>query len=143
VIPEFNDVGNLPPGVHWASWEEISERFGVNARRLFLLAGLRSAPLALQKAGCETVYLDGSFVTSKDNPGDFDGCWDIDSVSLELLDPVLMDFSNKQAERKKKFGGELFPNLPDDSPAFMDLFQSDKSSGEAKGIVAIDLREFE
>jgi hypothetical protein len=108
-----------------------------------LLAGLRSAPLALQKAGCETVYLDGSFVTSKDNPGDFDGCWDIDSVSLELLDPVLMDFSNKQAERKKKFGGELFPNLPDDSPAFMDLFQSDKSSGEAKGIVAIDLREFE
>jgi hypothetical protein len=108
-----------------------------------LLAGLRSALLALQKAGCETVYLNGSFVTSKDNPGDFDGCWDIDSVSLEVLDPVLMDFSSKQAEQKKKFGGELFPNLPDDSPAFLDLFQSDKSSGDAKGIVAIDLREFE
>jgi hypothetical protein len=28
-------------------------------------------------------------------------------------------------------------------PAFLDLFQSDKSSGDAKGIVAIDLREFE
>jgi hypothetical protein len=99
--------------------------------------------LALQKAGCETIYLNGSFVTSKDNPADYDGCWDIDSVSLELLDPVLMNFSSKQAGQKKKYGGELFPNLPDDTPAFLDLFQTDKSSGEAKGIVAIDLRTFE
>lgn len=108
-----------------------------------MLEGLGSALLALQKAGCQTVYLNGSFVTSKDNPADFDGCWDIDSVSLDLLDPVLMNFSSKQAEQKKKYGGELFPNLPDDTPAFMDLFQTDKSSGEAKGIVAIDLRTFE
>jgi hypothetical protein len=143
VIPEFNDAGNLPPGVHWATWVELSERFGVSERRRFLLEGLRSALMALQKAGCETVYLNGSFVTSKDNPADFDGCWDIDSVSLELLDPVLMNFSSKQAEQKKKYGGELFPNLPDDTPAFLDLFQTDKSSGEAKGIVAIDLRTFE
>jgi hypothetical protein len=121
---------------------EVSERFGSNNRRRNLLKGLRSALLALQKACCETIYLNGSFITSKENPGDFDGCWDIGSVSLELLDPVLMNFSNKQAEQKKKFGGELFPNLPDDSPAFLDLFQTDKISGEAKGIVAIDLRAF-
>lgn len=143
MIPEFNDAGNLPPGVHWATWAELRERFGVSERRRFLLEGLGSALLALQKAGCQTVYLNGSFVTSKDNPADFDGCWDIDSVSLDLLDPVLMNFSSKQAEQKKKYGGELFPNLPDDTPAFMDLFQTDKSSGEAKGIVAIDLRTFE
>jgi hypothetical protein len=143
VIPDFNDSGNLPPGIHWAIWEEVNNRFGNNDKRRSLLVGLRAALIALQKAGCEAVYLNGSFVTSKDNPADFDGCWDIESVSLELLDPVLMNFSSKQAEQKKKYGGELFPNLSDDAPAFLDLFQTDKSSGEAKGIVAIDLRPFE
>lgn len=143
MIPQFNDQGNLPLGIHWASWEEIGQRFGFSDKRRFLLEGLRDALVALQKAGCETVYLNGSFVTSKENPADYDGCWDIDSVSLELLDPVLINFSNKQAEQKKKYGGELFPNLPDDTPVFLDLFQTDKSSGEGKGIIAIDLRTFE
>lgn len=97
MIPQFNDQGNLPPGIHWASFEEVGERFGTSEKRRFLLEGLHSALLALQKAGCETVYLNGSFVTSKENPADYDGCWDVDSVSLELLDLVLMNFSSKQA----------------------------------------------
>ena len=113
-------------------------------KRKGLLVGLKAALEALQKAGCEIVYLNGSFVTSKENPDDFDGCWDVDSVSLDLLDPVLMNFSKKQAAQKKKYGGELFPNLPETSgQVFLDLFQTDKSTGDPKGIIAIDLRIFE
>jgi hypothetical protein len=116
----------------------------MNEKRKSLLKGLRAALTALQKAGCENVYLNGSFVTSKENPADFDGCWDLDSVSLELLDPVLMDFTKKQAAQKKKYGGELFPNLPESSgQAFLDLFQTDKSTGDPKGIIAMNLRTFE
>jgi hypothetical protein len=144
LIPVFIDNGNLPAGIHWATWQQIEERFGMNEKRKGLLKGFRAALEALQKAGCETVYLNGSFVTSKENPNDFDGCWDVDSVSLELLDPVLMDFSKKQAAQKKKFGGELFPNLPEaGGHGFLDLFQTDKSTGHPKGIIAIDLRNFE
>lgn len=29
-------------------------------------------------------YLDGSFVTSKDTPGDFDGCWEEANVTSTL-----------------------------------------------------------
>ena len=109
-----------------------------------LLSGLKNALQALQKAGCEVMYLDGSFVTTATHPADFDGCWNVAGLSLELLDPILMDFSDRQSAQKKKFGGELFPNLPeDDNSAFLDLFQTDKTTGAQKGIVAIDLRTFE
>lgn len=116
----------------------------MNERRKGLLKGLRAALQALQKAGCGTVYVNGSFVSAKESPADFDGCWDVDGVSLELLDPVLMDFSQKQAEQKKKYGGELFPNLLEAcGQGFLDLFQTDKFTGHQKGIIAVDLRTFE
>ncbi len=41
----------------------------------------------------------------------FDVCWKDDNVDLELLlelDLVLLDFSNKRANQKAKYGGELF-----------------------------------
>lgn len=144
MIPKFDAADNLPPGIHWATWEEITDCFGWTKSRKELLLGLRKALQVLQKAGCDTVYLNGSFVTSKENPNDFDACWDVENVSLELLDPVLMDFGDKQKSQKKKFGGELFPNLPeDDDSAFLKLFQTDKTTGAPKGIIAIDLRTFE
>jgi hypothetical protein len=68
----------------------------------------------------------------------------VDGISLELLDPVLMDFSKKQIAQKEKYGGELFPILPvvGGEEAFLDLFQTDKVTGERKGIIAMDLRTF-
>ena len=33
VILSLNDDGNVPPGIHLASWEEVEERFGRNSYR--------------------------------------------------------------------------------------------------------------
>ncbi len=38
--------------------------------------GLRSALESLEGAGCRTAYVDGSFVTAKELPNDFDACWE-------------------------------------------------------------------
>jgi len=88
------------------------------------------------------VYINGSFVTAKEVPGDFDACWDPTGVEVSLLDPVLLDFSNKRAAQKAKYGGELFlsSGWAAAGKVFFDFFQIDKESGEAKGIVAIDLQ---
>ena len=43
-------------------------------------------------AGCRRAYVDGSFVTAKEVPGDFDGCWEAEDVDPDALDPVLLDF---------------------------------------------------
>jgi DNA-binding Xre family transcriptional regulator len=120
MIPAFDGIqGNLPPGIHEATWDEITARFGRTAHRRRLLAGLRQALEALRRAGCRRAYIDGSFVTAKRVPGDFDGCWDAEGVDPDLLDPVLLDFTSFRAAQKGKFGGELFV-----SGAVADLLES-------------------
>lgn len=143
-IPPFSDSGNLPEGIHDASWDEIVDRFGTNVRRRTLLEGLRRALDGLRQAGCQRAYLDGSFVTSKEAPGDFDACWEAAHVSATLLDPVLLTFANRRAAQKERFGGELFPADWAADPhgtRFLDYFQRDKTTGEPKGIVALDLED--
>lgn len=143
MIPTFDGDGNLPPGIHLATWEEVCERFGGTAYREELLAGLKEALDSLRAAGCETVYVNGSFVTAKEAPQDFDACWDPTGVDPSALDPVLLRFDNRRAAQKAKYKGELFPSSADASasgPIFLDFFQVDKDSGKPKGIVALELR---
>ena len=108
VIPDFENTGLLPAGVHWAPWDEIMKRYGINDHRLRLLGGLQRGIAMLRFAGCRTLYLDGSFVTAKTFPSDYDACWETDSVDLRLLDPVFFDFTNFRAAQKAKYFGEFF-----------------------------------
>jgi hypothetical protein len=97
----------------------------------------------LGSAGSCAAYIDGSFVTDKDEPGDFDGCWDVAGVDPAELDPVFLIFENKRAAQKARFLGEFFPAQFSEGASgrtWLDFFQVDKNTGEAKGIVAIDLR---
>ncbi len=130
-------------GIHWATWQEFSDRFGTNELRKTLLSGLKEALISLKAAGCQTVYIDGSFVTSKETPIDFDGCWDPTNVDPNQLDPILLRFDPGRATQKAKYRGELFISTMrngNPGPMMLEFFQSDKNSGKQKGIVAIDLR---
>lgn len=142
MLPAFNAEGNLPPGVHWADWPEIVRRFGKNPHRVKLLEGFRIAIQELKAAGCKTVYLDGSFVTEKAQPNDFDACWDLIDVDPDKLDPVFLDFDNRRATQKARFFGELFPAQFSEGisgKTFLDFFQIDKQTGNLKGIVGLNL----
>ena len=144
MLPALTREGLLPPGIHWAAWAEIEERFATTEWRRTLSDGVRRAAENLKQAGCRTLYLDGSFVTSKNHPGDFDGCWDPDGVEAAKLDPVLLDFTNRRAAQKRKYHGELFiSSLPADGGlTFLEFFQRDKATGNPKGIIAIGLEGF-
>ena len=147
MIPDFNIDGLLPSGTHVAeSWEEIEEKLGFSSRRKELLPGLRLALKILKILGCRTVYIDGSFATGKDRPGDFDLCWEEAGVNLKLLKqsyPVLMDFSNGRANQKIMFSGEIFPATfiaePLRKTIYKDYFQKCKEDGKPKGIVQYNL----
>jgi hypothetical protein len=145
MIPPFNPDGLLPEGIHWASWQEIEQRFGQTAHRRALLTGLKAALGALRVAGCRAVFLDGSFVTAKEVPNDYDCCWDAVGVDPARLDPAFLNFKNKREAQKIRYGGEFFPaQLPEGltGRVFLDFFQTDKDTGGRKGIVAIDLRSW-
>jgi len=145
VIPvavDLNGVWNvLPPGVHVATLDEIEGCFATNERRRKLFDGFRRVVAALVKAGCRTIYLDGSFVTDKPEPGDFDVCWDPAGVDAAKLDLVFLDFSARRKRQKEMFGGEFFPSgaKADATAAFLDFFQTDKHTGRPKGIIKIQL----
>jgi hypothetical protein len=142
VIPPFDEHGNLPPGVHSARWQELTDRFGTTPLRRRLLDGLRSALESLRDVGCRTVYLDGSFVTSKEDPADYDGCWVRDDVDTSRVEPILLFREGRDAQ-KAKYGGELYSiSVSGLSGAheLLEFFQVDKD-GNRKGIVMLDLRE--
>ncbi len=128
--------------MYWTDWQEFSARFGTTTWRKELLRGLRLALDALKKAGCKVVYIDGSFVSNKPNPGDYDACWDPQGVDPSLLDAVLLTFDSGRASQKAKYRGELFiawQSADRMGTAFFEFFQIDKDTGATKGIVAIDL----
>jgi hypothetical protein len=143
LIPDFDANGTLPPGIHRAEWKEFSKRFGHSEHRKILLDGLATALNSLAAAGCRSVYINGSFVTKKLKPGDYDLCGSIDGVAPERLDSILLDFSPVgRLAMKAKYRGDLFPaEVPEGASgkAFLDFFQTDKRTGEPKGIVLLDL----
>jgi hypothetical protein len=144
MLPDFTTEGLLPPGEHPATWDEILGRFGWNPRRQVLLSGLAAALIPLRSAGCPRLFLDGSFVTSKELPGDYDAAWDPMGVNLgflRLIEPVFFDFSNLRAAQKAKYLGEFFPaTVPADAvgTTFYEFFQIDKNNGGMKGIVVLN-----
>lgn len=100
VIPAFRPDGCLPDGVHVADWQEFARRYGKTARRKELLKKARLGLLNLRDAGCEWVWLDGSFVTSKALPNDVDGCWEMaPGLDLSRLDEsfLLRSFKDRVA----------------------------------------------
>ena len=83
-------------------------------------------------------------MTAKGEPADFDVCWDESNVDPLLLEPVLMDFSERRRAQKERFGGELFPATMRAGPGyadFLEYFQHQRATDEPKGIVAIDLKD--
>lgn len=142
MIPPFTADGLLPPGVHRAMWAEFVARFAQTAHRRRLIGGLQRALAELRLAGCARAYVDGSFVTAKVRPGDYDLCYEPRGMDPHLLDPVFFDFRAARAAQKAKFFGELFPAAGQAATGYtyLQFFQQDTTTGVAKGIVALDPR---
>src|SRR5437867_1549786 len=75
-IPEFDEDGFLPEGVHECSLDELHQRFGRfqrTDRRSSLFAKLLAYIQELRSTGMVAgLVVDGSFVTSKAEPNDID-----------------------------------------------------------------------
>lgn len=106
--------------------------------------GLRSVLRELASAGCRRAWLDGSFVTEKELPGDFDLAWDPDTVDHDALDEVLLDLDPPRLSQKEKYGGDVLPNVVEGGSGmpFLDFFQQDAVTGQPRGIVELGLEDF-
>jgi len=99
MLPDFDDDGNLPSGIHRATIEEVVERFGHGSpEREVEVKELAEFVAWARRAGVRRLLVNGSFATAKGSPND------VDVVILPgpatLADP---DFG--------QFGDAVFPFL--------------------------------
>ena len=96
------------------------------------MIGLSAILRLLGQASCQRVFLGGSFISNKEYPNDFDGCYDDMSIDYDLLDSI---FDEDLSVQRDRFGGELLAD-----PTFQGFFQTDRD-GNSRGIIAIDPRK--
>ncbi len=136
VIPEFDENGNLPEGVHDATVEEVRARFAYNPTRQKLFDAFLEV---LQSSKSPEVHLDGSFITTKEEPRDYDMCWE--STGVEPTGE-LREFLKLREQRKERYLGDIFLRMPQ-PPYFYDHvehWQSDSRQEDVvKGIIRISL----
>ena len=88
------------------------------------------------------MYIDGSFITNKEEPNDIDGCWVPNSnIDIKLLDNVFIDNTPPREEMKKKYGVDFLVcgyDLGNDGLPIEGWFQMDEDGNE-KGILLLRL----
>ena len=73
MIPEFEEYGYLPPGIHLATLDEIEARFGLESEiRRVQMESLRWLADLVHRSGAERLVINGSFTTNTNEPNDLD-----------------------------------------------------------------------
>jgi hypothetical protein len=87
LIPPFDERGNLPPGVHSATLDEVIHRFGRGSdQREAQAQSLQWLVPLCRRAGVTRLLINGSFVTAKEEPNDLD-CVALQGPSYSALSP--------------------------------------------------------
>lgn len=147
-LPEFRPDGWLPEGHHPTTWEEIAARFGgePGSRRATVLSSLLAWRDAAQAKGLAgLIILNGSFISQKIAPGDFDLFFLYDRPTEDLLkeDAEARVLTDYQSCRSAGFQGDVFAlplSLRELSPLLggADMFDLDRQR-ISKGVVEVTL----
>ncbi len=147
-LPEFRPNDWLPEGHHPTTWDEIAARFGgpPGSRRAAVLSGLLEWRDAVRAKGMGgRLILDGSFISKKAAPGDFDlfFLYDGDTEVLLKTDAEARALTDYQSCRAAGFQGDVFAlplSLREISPLLggTDMFDSGRQ-GIPKGVVEVTL----
>lgn len=135
----LNKDGYLPKGIHKATLNEIKQRFGSSSsKRKELFKGFQSLVQLLRKhkGDIKEFLLNGSFVTNKELPKDFD-CILIVKKDFDFNSPEV-----KQLRRSKElFNGHILTAIEEDTiecHRLIDFFGHDRDR-KPKGLVGVIL----
>ena len=139
MIPRFNKYGYLPRGAHRSGLAEVKRLFGGgSAQREELFKGICAIAELLRKhkKHVKKFLLNGSYVTSKKEPGDFD--------CIVILKEGF-DFSSPEAKRLKRskelFNGHILAVMEEDAAEcrrLIGFFGHDRDR-KPKGLVEVIL----
>lgn len=142
---KFNTYGYLPEGIHTITWEDFENEFGFSPRRQMLMKGLYEVIQILKQCGCEAIFIDGSMVTDKLEPDDWDACFKGDEEAFHRLyaidENLVLDDYAKETVRKQniKVNSILLMPRPKETYVILIFFQRVKGCKRKKGIIKIKL----
>ena len=144
-IPQIQNDGFLPPGIHASSMTEVVVRFGAPEQRAKLALILQSVVAAASRyTSAKRVLVWGSYVTSKAEPADLD--YSI-IVSVDHSQTEVATTDRKYLipfEARKHFGADTGFLIIRDYPLEYYIerldFMCRRHDGKARGIVEISLR---
>lgn len=123
MIPDFDEYGLLPPGIHDCALEDIAARLCFTKRRRQLFKWLvRFIETEWRAFGYALpLLIDGSFTRDKPLPGDIDVA--VDASTLDYPSALLlgMQIRTANAEIKAAYNVDLWtshPQLPHNLEAF-------------------------
>ncbi|MBI3938783.1 MAG: hypothetical protein HY323_17570 [Betaproteobacteria bacterium] len=110
MLPPLDENGDLPLGIHSATWAEVAERFGIGSEvRVHALARLRHLhELAARTGKLKRFCVFGSFVSSTTDPHDVD-------VALVMAADFRLEESPREcrtifshADAQARYGASVF-----------------------------------
>ena len=146
-IPELDEHGLLPTGVHDASLEEVRERFGQfhgSDRRVQLFAVLEKfAADAKSAALVQAMIVNGSFTTDKVRPSDIDLILVLREhidLSRDLLPRQYNLVSPKRVKARHGFDVLYATDSPESLDPLVEFFSQVRGQPELrKGMVRVTL----
>ena len=147
-LPLFRSDNWLPEGHYTTDWEEITSVFGgvAGSKRAQVLANLlewRDSVRAKGLAGL--LILDGSFISAKADPGDFDTIFIMDmGVETILAQDMEAALLVNYVYCKQHGWGDIFVFSEEAVRKFphmcrLDGFDHDKITKQPKGVVEVQL----
>ena len=144
-LPDFNSNGDLPPGVHQASWSEVLERFGggVGQRDVCTRRLVHIYELARRTECLKRFVIFGSYVTTKLEPNDVDAILIMDDAFRLERCPMESRGLFDHAVAQARHGASVFWIRPalligEDVEQFVSHWQI-KRGGAKRGIVDVML----
>jgi hypothetical protein len=152
VIPQFNEHGYLPPGIHVASMQEIKSMFTWSERRKILYENLeRFIEWVSKYPAFSGIIVDGSFVIKgKDEPKDIDIILEIRENALQSLAQIVPIEVFDKGKNDKEFMIDewfMYKGIPDEQnmlPLFMSLREEELNAKKLspdyiKGLLRVPL----
>ena len=109
MIPPFDDTGDLPPGLHTATWDEFRARFCrfvQSDRRLMLCRQMEQLVDDARASGIVTkILVGGSMVRATAEPNDFDCTIVLHAdIQYETLRPDQLQIADAGIARSRYLG---------------------------------------
>jgi hypothetical protein len=141
-ISAFQADGYLPEGLHEASEDEVIARFGQSTpHRVYLMERLCRWLELARAVGARRLFVDGSFVTEKAEPGDVDAVVWLPDSFREQVSAGMSEAVELQTMVSKREPKELFSAFSDEMwDGWVEFFsQTREPDARRKGVVEVTL----